>query len=243
MAHRNGQPGARAIYAELVHKARRRGESYRLTCEQLGISRTYYYDLLHDPTGAKIKARRDSYRQPCPRCGTPMNGSNGRNGKAPKLCTRCKHKDEHEGRRWTPEAIIEAIRYFEAIHGRPPTAPEFSPALNGHVQRTAVDYANREEGLPSFGVVVREFGTWNAAIKAAGFTPNKVGAKPRGFLIKPGIPRSFDYHEALRRRDAGERVRAIADSYGVHTWTIYRACSIAALEQHDKPSTGSRGTY
>lgn len=39
------------------------------------------------------KCRRDSYGEPCPRCGERMNGSNGRGPNAPTLCRPCAEAD------------------------------------------------------------------------------------------------------------------------------------------------------
>lgn len=221
---RQGIPGARAKYAELVRRARAAGEGYRTTCERLEISSSYYYELVNDPGGVKVAARKDSYRRPCPRCGTLMTGSNGFNGSAPKLCTTCQHREKHDSRVWTGEAIIEAIRYFAAVHGRPPVAAEFTPALNGRRSpRRALDYQGSAD-YPNFSQVAREFGTWSAAIEAAGFDPRRVGDKVRGFIVQPGRPRSFDWDEALRlHEEEGVSGPVLAERYGVSRNAIYSA--------------------
>jgi hypothetical protein len=66
-------------------------------------------------------------------------------------------------RLWTPERIIGAIRRFVAQHGRPPTSTERA--------------CQEIPAFPSVGVVCREFGTWNAAIEAAGFEPRRRGQR------------------------------------------------------------------
>jgi len=77
----------RARLAELCAIYKRCGRTQKETAAILGISRSYVSELLLDPTGALAKARKDSYRQPCPECGTLMDGSNGRKG--PRLCQGC----------------------------------------------------------------------------------------------------------------------------------------------------------
>jgi hypothetical protein len=80
----------------------------------------------------------------------------------PRFCSTCIH---FEQRRWHPEVIIEAIRRFAAEHGRPPLSSECLPPI-------------REwDGYPSAQTVQAAFGTWAAAIEAAGFPRPYVGHK------------------------------------------------------------------
>jgi len=59
--------------------------------------------------------------------------------------------------RYTDEDLLDALRSFAAEHdGRPPTAPEAD---------------DPETGLPTAATFARRFGSWNAAIAAAGFDP------------------------------------------------------------------------
>ena len=59
--------------------------------------------------------------------------------------------------RYTNEDLLDALRSFAAEHeGRPPTAPEAD---------------DPETGLPTAATFARRFGSWNAAIAAAGFDP------------------------------------------------------------------------
>lgn len=57
---------------------------------------------------------------------------------------------------WPPAAIIEACRKFADARGEPPTAADWDRAT---------------PHTPSFTTVRAHFGTWNAMIAAAGFTP------------------------------------------------------------------------
>lgn len=126
----------------------------------LGISRQYVSDLVNDPDGSKVRARKDSYRGTCETCGAPTDGSNGP-GSAPKQCATCFNNRRHEERYWTKETVIAAIRRFAAENGRKPFSSEWS--------RNGPEYA------PDVSLVLREFGTWNNAIAAAGFP-----TEPRG---------------------------------------------------------------
>ena len=63
--------------------------------------------------------------------------------------------------RYTDEDLLDALRSFAAEHdGRPPTAPEAD---------------DPETGLPTAATFARRFGSWNAAIAAAGFDPRDRG--------------------------------------------------------------------
>jgi hypothetical protein len=60
-------------------------------------------------------------------------------------------------RGYTNEDLLDALRSFAAEHdGRPPIAPEAD---------------DRETDLPTAATFARRFGSWNAAIAAAGFDP------------------------------------------------------------------------
>lgn len=56
---------------------------------------------------------------------------------------------------WTRESCIQAVQDFHEEHGYQPVSREAMSAY----------------GLPSFGVAVNLFGSWNALIEAAGFRP------------------------------------------------------------------------
>lgn len=84
-------------------------------------------------------------------CGARTDGSNGR--RAPSICTDCRHQRDHDERRWTPEACVEAMRAWAERHGR---APKSQP-----------DWMTASEDHPSSATVVRELG-WNECLRRAG---------------------------------------------------------------------------
>lgn len=59
--------------------------------------------------------------------------------------------------RWTPERVVAALREWGRSHGGCPPSSS----------------APRDESLPSYTTVVRLFGTWEAAIRAAGMLPRQ----------------------------------------------------------------------
>lgn len=74
-------------YAEL-RALRKQGLTRRQAADRMGISDHYARNLINDPDGSKVAARKASYGGVCERCGGKTDGSNGR-AKAPKLCAAC----------------------------------------------------------------------------------------------------------------------------------------------------------
>jgi hypothetical protein len=78
-------------------------------------------------------------------------------------------------RRWDRDRIIAAMRGWAEQYGEPPRSREWSL----HKLQAARDSEGIERyvsgGWPSASTVEDYFGSWNAAIKAAGFGP-----RPRG---------------------------------------------------------------
>lgn len=64
--------------------------------------------------------------------------------------------------RWTRVTIISAMQTWEADHGEPPRA---------------IEWSHRSDDWPSTIDVQRAFGTWNNAVVAAGYKPRR-GREP-----------------------------------------------------------------
>jgi Homing endonuclease associated repeat len=62
---------------------------------------------------------------------------------------------------WSETEIVAAIRRFAHREGRPPTNREF------------VQLVRSEPSHPTLGAVLGQFGSWNAALRAAGFAPHR----------------------------------------------------------------------
>lgn len=112
-------------------------------------------------TQMKQKARRARYQGTCSDCGAKTDGSNGRD-KAPKRCNSCSvaHQIAYKTV-WTRERIIASVRQWADEHGEPPGAFDWLSC----------------PGYPAFSLVMKRFGSWNAAIEAAGYTPRKPGQR------------------------------------------------------------------
>lgn len=147
---------------EQARALRAQGYKVRELPDLMGVSIGAIRSYLYDPDRSKEKARKDSYRGRCEDCGAPTDGTNGREA-APKLCLSCLGVRTHEERKWTPETILAAIRLFVEENGRRPSSGEWHRA-------------DRDRRFPPPQAVQREFGTWNAAIEAAGC---EVNSKPR----------------------------------------------------------------
>lgn len=65
---------------------------------------------------------------------------------------------------WTERAIVLALQLWAELYGSPPRM------LDWRTQRRGA--------FPWDTTVVDTFGTWNAAVEAAGLEPNKPGRKP-----------------------------------------------------------------
>jgi hypothetical protein len=79
-------------------------------------------------------------------------------------CTQCAlEANAALVRRWDQPAVIDAIKRWTRIEGRPPSSEQWLPARNAH-ERWAREYP----AWPPNGTVTRLFGSWTA-ITAAGF--------------------------------------------------------------------------
>lgn len=67
------------------------------------------------------------------------------------------------GKSWAPEQMLGAVQRFRDEHGRPPLSSE----------------AGRSAGLPDKNMAGREFGGWNAMVRAAGMTPLATEPRPK----------------------------------------------------------------
>jgi len=178
----------RAEKVAVILELRAQGLLLREVAERLGLPFSTVTNYANDPDGAKARARKASYRGTCRTCGKRTDGSNGR-AKAPDYCAH--HMwDDPDFRAaqtdWPKERVIAKIREWADLHGEPPARTDWNPTAAlamGDPERAA---RFRAGDWPWFMVVVRMFGSWNAGITAAGFTPRA----PHG-----------DAANAVRRRD------------------------------------------
>lgn len=117
------------------------------------------------------RCRKSQYAQPCVDCGGPTkDGSGGR--VAEPRCVPCGNKLSGEKRSMTDEYLIGCLRDFAERYGRPPCRVDFDPFHARHIRHDE-DRARAAErdGRQNATTFVRHFGSWNAAMRAAGFEP------------------------------------------------------------------------
>lgn len=155
------------------------GMSWRAICEALAVARPTAEAWVKDPDGTKLRARKDSYASKCIDCGGPTSGSEGR--REEPRCLACANvKSGFAAKIWTREAVVLAIHEWAAEYGEPPAGADWNGWEARHRLNDA-DRADRYERDLSAGrcashtAVIKAFGTWNAAIKAAGYEPRTSG--------------------------------------------------------------------
>lgn len=112
------------------------------------------------------------YSRQCVDCGTTIN-TDGRVKDAAERCVQCAAIAAGAERKvWTREAIVDAIQRWAALYGEPPRTTNWNPTKANEIgkRHLAAVYRAREAGeWPSHNAVFRAFGSWNAAVEAAGF--------------------------------------------------------------------------
>jgi hypothetical protein len=146
-----------------ANELRAQGATLKEIAMELGVAVSTIDSWLNDPDGSRKKARVDGYRKPCARCGTLCNGSHG-HVEDDMFCRDCA---PYEYRIWTREAIVLAIQEWAEDHGGvPPRAGDWKSRTD-------------ERRWPYVFSVTTYWGSWNAAIQAAGFEPRRNGCYGR----------------------------------------------------------------
>lgn len=153
--------------------------------------------------GTTPPGEREAYTE-CQGCGTPLPASKSRSRPRKWCSNRCRKRTLYTGtcvdcggrtgyngtttpsercltcsiRRntyWTQERIIEAIREWSDENGEPPTATQWNPAQARQQGLNWMADRYQSGAWPATSHVQHRFGSWNAGIRAAGFTPRKPG--------------------------------------------------------------------
>lgn len=149
---------------------RRRSEARRLHADglsfaeiarRLGVSRATVSRDVRDPDRRQARADRVRRQVPCPGCGGPMTAGEGR--ASAMTCWDCAHALRRGHARLR---VLEALRTWAAEHGQPPRAADWTS--DGRVPGR----------WPAPSAVQRLFGSWNAALVAAGL-PTRGQGRPR----------------------------------------------------------------
>ncbi len=172
----------RAERADQVLSLHAEGLNPREIAERIGLAPSSVRSILSDPDGSRQQERRRSYQGACVDCGAATDGSNGL-ASAPVRCHPCYSKTRT---RWTRERLVEAIQDFAARYGRPPSAPDWNPSHTRRMGQTERAERFYVDGCwPHLATVQSVFGSWSAAIRAAGFPSNPVG-RPRSVTANVG---------------------------------------------------------
>jgi DNA-binding CsgD family transcriptional regulator len=144
-----------------ARQLRKTGKTYPAIAAELGVSKKTIRRWLNPAEAERdrvsARAMKEKYRGECEICGSPTNGCGGP-GTAAKLCAACSSQRKHDERRWTPDTIYDALRRWAEEHGRQPHANDWHKTGAYH---------------PSTNTVLREVGSWDQAIRNAGFESHK----------------------------------------------------------------------
>lgn len=155
---------SRRAQADRIERLEAQGVTRREIAERLGLAVSTVGKYRRDPDGARERARREHYRGACQGCGRPTGGSQGP-GRAPGWCPACAPPRR---RRWTDEQMLEAIRAWAGLMGRPPRVYDWSPAHAPPRHAGAARYLAERGRWPNASSVARRFGSLGAAVERAG---------------------------------------------------------------------------
>lgn len=205
-----------------VSRAERAAEAARLTsqglnrkqvAERMGIGPSYASALICDPTGEADRARKRSYGGACLDCGARLNGHNGRSA-GPARCGRCAGAfATRTFKRWFLESVAEWVGLF----GSPPSATDWNPPLaRSHgMPWKAERYAATGRAWPSVTGASRVFGSWNAALEAAGYPPPPPGVYRDGRHVRDVAVIAQQHAKVWTREAIVRSGRGWIDRYGV----------------------------
>lgn len=235
-----GPTPERLRLAERVRVLRTQGLTHQAVADQLGISRSYASTLADDPDGEKARARKDSYAGTCVDCGAATSGSDGPES-TPERCHNCWKASEHARRYWTRDTIVARFQAFHAHTGRVPTATDShvhhgARLIREHRSATRIaeiDAVPTELRLPHPAVVYRELGSWEKAVRLAGFEPAPTGAL--GHREKQGRTHMRAY-VVFQKNGTGwiprETVEAISPPDAIQRVADGEGSYVAVPEQH-----------
>lgn len=166
-----GYPGRTPQALAIARALRDDGKTMGDIATEMGVAKSTVFSWLDDNYAERRRRVRDAGRTPCVDCGALTSGRANGLGRVPERCARCATAYRTF---WTREKIVEAIQRWAATHdGVPPTAKRWN---KGQARRFGhPEWAREMEqfGAPTVYSVQDLFGSWNAAIAAAGFSPRR----------------------------------------------------------------------
>lgn len=153
-----------------AQQLRAEGLTYREIGERMGYARSTVREWLNDPDLSQARARKASYgTQPCVDCGAPTKFGAANGYADTPRCLRCA-----ADRRmiWTETVIVAAIREWVRLHGEPPASADWNPTqAAGLGDPERAQRFEQDARWPHTMTVIQRFGSWNTAIRSAGFEP------------------------------------------------------------------------
>lgn len=166
---------SRATQAKIdrATELRASGLKLREIAVEMGAPISTVHQWINDPDFSKLRARKAGYAGTCEDCGAPTTGTANGLAKIPRWCVDCGLRKGGAAKVWTKDAITTAVKAWAATYGEPPAVPDWSPqnSREMHDEKRAQRWIDADGAWPHFQTVVQTFGTWSAAIEAAGFTP------------------------------------------------------------------------
>jgi hypothetical protein len=164
----------------LAHRLHDEGESYTVIAKAAGVqyqtARSWLDTEYRSQLRAKARERKAGYGGTCETCGSATDGSGGPRN-APRYCRLCAPAAHAK---WGRDGVVSAIRRYYARYGRPPGAVDFNPAAaRAHGRHDRAERFESDGDYPSTSCAQYVFGSWAAALTAAGFRPNPSGYAAR----------------------------------------------------------------
>jgi hypothetical protein len=146
--------------------------------------------------------------------------------------------------RFTAEEIVGNVREWTEHYGTPPATNDWEPSRAPAAGQDSRARRFDDGDWPSVGMVRRQFGTFNEAIRAAGFEPRGGPARQKRHLTTPdqilaaivewtrryGVPPSQTDWDSARARRTGQ------------TWRIARTSTVIGRASTPCAGTSDRST-
>lgn len=119
----------------------------------------------------------------CETCGGVTRYNGHTVAGASRICANCNSQKNHDERHWTQATILRSFGRFLAETGRVPRAADAMGPMESVVLRYSGRRIRELEEVQELGLVLprpaavrREFGSWSAALEAAGMPTSRGGS-------------------------------------------------------------------
>lgn len=93
------------------------------------------------------------------------------------MTVRCESCGQTIRKHWTRDLVTLRIQEWAGVYGEPPSVNDWDPTVASRLgdPERADRFRSAGGHWPSRNAVYRVFGSWNAAVRAAGFEPRAAG--------------------------------------------------------------------